>query len=145
MRSVFPGVRQLPPAQLSEWLADSARPRPLLLDVRSPEEFAVSHLPGARRVAAEAGADEVLAGVPPEQVIICYCAAGWRSSLLAQRLARAGHREVFNLEGAIFDWACSGRTLERSGQPARTVHPFNGLGRLMLPQHLCARATSLRH
>lgn len=144
MRWVFPGVRHLPPAQLSEWLAQSARARPLLLDVRSPEEFAVSHLPGAHRVEAGVGADEVLAGVAPGQAIICYCAAGWRSSLLALRLARAGHREVYNLEGAIFDWACEGRPLERNGEPARTVHPFNWMGRLMLPEGVCAGTTSLR-
>lgn len=145
MRVVFPSVRQLPPAQLAAWLADPARPQPLLLDVRQPEEFAVSHLPGARRVDLGSGAADVLASVPPEQPIVCYCAAGFRSSVMAKRLARAGHKEVFNLEGAIFDWACEGRALERDGQHVREVHPFNWIGRLLLPGTVCAQVASLRH
>lgn len=145
MRVAFPSVRQLPAAQLAAWLADSSRPQSLLLDVRQPEEFAVSHLAGARRVEFRDEANAVLAGVPPTQPIVCYCAAGFRSSVMARRLARAGHREVFNLEGAIFDWVCEDRPLERDGQPAREVHPFNWLGRLMLPRDVRATAPALRH
>lgn len=145
MRAAFPSVRQLPPTRLAAWLADPSRPHPLLLDVRQPEEFAVSHLTGARRVDAGAAAQAILAQVPADQPIVCYCAAGLRSSVMARRLARAGHREVFNLEGAIFDWACQCRPLERDGQPAREVHPFNWLGRLMLPRSVGAQTPPLRH
>ena len=145
MRVAFPSVRQLSPAQLAAWLADPARPQPLLLDVRLPEEFAVSHLASARRVDFGSRAADVLAGVPAEQPIVCYCAAGFRSSSLAQRLVRAGHREVFNLEGAIFDWACEGRLLVRGEEAVREVHPFNWLGRLMLPCQVVAARPSLRH
>ncbi len=145
MRAGFPSVRQLPTAQLAAWLADASRPRPLLLDVRQPEEFTVSHLAGARRVDFGSGAGEILAGVPVEQPVVCYCAAGFRSSVMARRLVRAGHREVFNLEGAIFDWACEGRPLVNGAGPATSVHPFNWLGRRMLPREVCARVASLRH
>lgn len=146
MRVVFPSVRQLPTARLAAWLADGSHPKPLLLDVRQPEEFAVSHLASARRVDFGSGAADVLAGVPAAQPIVCYCAAGFRSSVLARRLARAGHKEVFNLEGAIFDWACEGRTLvDAENQPTGKVHPFNWVGRLLLPREVCARAASLRH
>ncbi|MEQ2006964.1 MAG: rhodanese-like domain-containing protein [Limisphaerales bacterium] len=145
MRVCFPQVRQLPATQLATWLADSTRPKPLLLDVRQPEEFAVSHLAGACRV--ESGGDEgaVLADVPATQPIVCYCAAGFRSSIMAKRLARAGHTEVFNLEGAIFDWASEGRPLVCGDQPTREVHPFNWLGRLLLPRDVRASTPSLRH
>lgn len=145
MRVAFPSVRQLPAAQLAAWLTDSSRPQPLLLDVRQPEEFAVSHLAGARRVDFGEPANAVLAGVPPTQPIVCYCAAGFRSSVMARRLARAGHRDVFNLEGAIFDWACTGRPLVCGEQPVREVHPFNWLGRLLLPRDVRADTPSLRH
>lgn len=145
MRVSFPQVRQLPTAQLAAWLADSSRPPPLLLDVRLPEEFAVSHLAGARRVDLGRRAADVLKEVPAGQPIVCYCAAGFRSSVMAKRLARAGHREVFNLEGAIFDWASQGRPLVCGEEPAREVHPFNWLGRWLLPREVCARVSSLRH
>ena len=145
MRVCFPSVRQLPTAQLGAWLADKSRPQPLLLDVRDEAEFAVSHLAGARRVDFGSRAQESLAGVPPEQPIVCYCAAGFRSSAMARRLARAGYTEIFNLEGSIFDWASEGRPLVREGGVTREVHPFNWLGRLMLPRGVCASVSSLRH
>jgi rhodanese-related sulfurtransferase len=145
MRLAFPSVRQCPPGQLAAWQADQSCSQPLLLDVRAPEEFAVSHLAGARRVDVDCPAAELLQSLPPDQPIVCYCAAGWRSSLLARRLARAGRKEVFNLEGAIFDWACEGHPLERDGQRTREVHPFNWIGRLMLPRRVCAHVPPLRH
>ena len=40
-------VSQLSPRKLATWLSDSSRDRPQLLDVRTREEFAVSHIPGA--------------------------------------------------------------------------------------------------
>ncbi|NBV21340.1 MAG: rhodanese-like domain-containing protein [Proteobacteria bacterium] len=87
----------------------------------------------------------VVAGVPPEQPIVCYCAAGFRSSIMARRLAQAGHREVFNLEGAIFDWACEGRPLVNEHGATQAVHPFNWMGRLMLQRQHCAAVPALRH
>lgn len=145
MRVCFSQVRQLPTAQVAAWLADSSRPQPLLLDVRQPEEFAVSHLANARRVEFSDAAKVVLANVSATQPVVCYCAAGFRSSIMAKRLARAGHTEVFNLEGAIFDWASEGRPLVCGDQPTRVVHPFNWLGRLLLPRDVRADAPSLRH
>lgn len=145
MRVCFPQVRQLPTAQLAAWLADNSHPQPLLLDVRKPEEFAVSHLAGARRVEFSDEAKAVLANVPTTQPIICYCAAGFRSSIMALRLARAGHTEVFNLEGAIFDWASEGRPLVSGDQPTHKVHPFNWMGRVLLPRLNCAQVQALRH
>lgn len=145
MRLCFPSVKQLPTAQLAAWLGDATRPPPLLLDVRQPEEFAVSQLVDARRVDFSTNAAAVLANVPPDQPVVCYCAAGFRSSIMARRLARAGHVEVFNLEGAIFDWASEGRPLVNARGATREVHPFNRMGRLMLPGENCAQVSPLRH
>ena len=105
----------------------------------------MSHLPGASRVEFSGEAKAILANVPATQPIVCYCAAGFRSSIMAKRLARAGHTEVFNLEGAIFDWACEGRPMVCGDQSTREVHPFNWLGRLLLPRAVRAAAPSLRH
>ncbi len=52
----FPAVPQLGTADLAAQLATAAeidRPGPVLLDVRTAEEFAVSHLPGARHIPAD--------------------------------------------------------------------------------------------
>src|SRR4051812_35612780 len=70
----FPGARGLTTAELAAWLADPARPRPLLLDVRTPEEFVVSHLAGARRIDPAAPDLSSLAELPRDTPIVTYCA-----------------------------------------------------------------------
>ena len=64
--------------------------------------------------------------------IVVYCAVGYRSAKMAQRLQALGHTNVINLEGAIFAWATEGNALEGSNK----VHPFNTMGRRMLRDDL---------
>jgi rhodanese-related sulfurtransferase len=136
VRSKFPGVPQLRTVELAAWLADKKKPAPQLLDVREPNEFAVSHLPGAIHISPKATAAEVLPKLDPNRPTVTYCSVGYRSSQLAQRLIEAGAKNVSNLEGSIFAWANEGRPLEKSGQPAKTVHPYNRIfGRLLKPEY----------
>jgi len=60
VRTQFPSVRQLSTAELAAWSGQTNRPPPVLLDARTPAEFAVSHLPGARRVDLKAPLTELL-------------------------------------------------------------------------------------
>lgn len=135
----FPDVRHVPPDTLAAWLADSTAPAPLLLDVRTAEEYAVSHLPGARRVPPDASAEALrrrhLAGVPRDTLVVAYCSVGYRSSALAARLAEAGYPRVYNLRGSIFRWANGGRPVVRAGRRVEAVHPYDAAwGRLLAPR-----------
>jgi len=137
----FPKLTQISTAELADWLSDPARVPPVLLDVRPPAEYAVSHLARARRVDPGAAAASVLGDLPPDQPIVVYCSAGYRSSILAQRLHAAGRKHVANFDGAIFKWANEGRPLERDGKLTREVHPYSLLiGRLMLLPPPCEGA-----
>lgn len=128
----FPKVEWISTRELADWLADKRRPAPLLLDVRTPEEWNVSHLPGARRVDPSAPVENVITGVSKETPIVTYCAVGYRSGDLATRLRAAGFTNVRNLEGSIFEWANEHRPLVRDDQRVSTVHPYNALwGRLL--------------
>lgn len=121
IRARFPGVKQLSTADLAAWLADAARPVPILLDARSEEEFAVSHLPKARRVDPQ----EIPADLERSQLVVVYCSVGYRSSRLAERMQAAGFAGVYNLEGSIFEWANQGREVVRGATPVREVHPYD--------------------
>ena len=125
IRQRFPTVAQLSTTELAAWLRDPAREQPVLLDVRTEKEFAVSHLHGATRVEPSADAAKLLAQLPPGRPVVTYCSVGYRSSDLAERLKKAGVISVFNLEGSIFQWANEGRPIEARGQPADKVHPYN--------------------
>ncbi|MDP9003306.1 MAG: rhodanese-like domain-containing protein [Verrucomicrobiota bacterium] len=132
LRHRFPKVEWITTAQLADWLADRKRPHPILLDVRTMDEWNVSHLSGAKRVEPNTSADQVLAGVSKETPIVTYCAVGYRSGELATKLREAGFVSVQNLEGSIFQWANEHRALVRGDQPVKTVHPYSSLwGRLL--------------
>ena len=125
VRVRFPDVPQLSTQELSAWLQDGRKPRPVLLDVRTKAEFDVSHLPGARRVDPDAKTADVAPMLEKGRPVVTYCSVGYRSSAMADRLRKAGVPQVSNLEGSIFQWANEGRPLEANGKPATKVHPYN--------------------
>ena len=129
----FGEVTHTTPKELNEWLQDSNRTNPQLWDIRRADEFAVSRLPNARHVPPETS-DTDLKKILKEtdQPIVVYCAVGYRSAKMAQKLMVLGHTNVINLEGAIFAWATEGNSLEGSNK----VHPYNAMGRRMLRNDL---------
>ena len=134
IRSRFPDVSQLAPSALAAWLRDPQRPAPQIVDARTQEEFAVSHLPGAQPVDPDSSGTAALSKLDPDRPVLIYCSAGYRASTLARRLRHAGLRNVWNLEGGIFAWANAGLPLERDGRPTRQVHPYSRLfSRLLKP------------
>jgi rhodanese-related sulfurtransferase len=132
IRAKYPNVRRVTTAELAQWLGDSRRQQPLLLDVRTEPEWNVSHIPGARRIDPSATAETAGAGIPKDAAIVTYCSVGYRSSETANRLRMAGFTNVQNLEGSVFEWANEHRPLVRGEQKVTRVHPYNSWwGRLL--------------
>ena len=132
----FPTVASISTDSLATWLDDSTRVPPLVLDAREPEEYAVSHLPGAVRIDPDASAEALAVALPedfdPARAVVVYCSVGYRSARIADRLEAAGVRDVQNLAGSIFQWANEGRSVVRDGEPVREVHPYDAAwGRLL--------------
>ncbi len=125
IHSDFPDVTRITPEELAAKLESRDGPKPLLLDVREPEEYAVSHLPGAIRVQPGSDASEALASIPKDTSIVTYCSVGYRSSELVKRLMEQGFVNVVNLEGSIFEWANKGYPVERDGAVVEQVHPYD--------------------
>lgn len=132
IRAAYPDVSQLSTDSLSTWLASDTLPAPVLLDVRTEPEFAVSHLPNAQRLDPEARDFAALDSLPPDTPLVMYCSVGYRSSRMAKRLQEAGFTNVMNLEGSIFAWANEGHPVYRAGKPVRQVHPYDAVwGKLL--------------
>jgi len=132
LRAKFSDVDWITTQQLATWLNSKDRPAPVLLDVRTPAEWQVCHLAGARRVDPKASAEEAGAGIPKDAPIVTYCSVGYRSGEVARRLRQAGYQNVQDLEGSIFEWANEGRPLEHDGKQVTKVHPYNATwGRLL--------------
>ncbi|MGY3870259.1 rhodanese-like domain-containing protein [Aeromonas crassostreae] len=92
---------------LQSWQQQSGK-RPLLLDVRTPAEFAEGHIPGAINISheqlrtrlAELGDDRRLP-------IVVYCRSGRRAALAQAELEKAGFGHVYHLSGDYPGWVKS--------------------------------------
>ncbi|GAA4358562.1 hypothetical protein GCM10023185_24400 [Hymenobacter saemangeumensis] len=78
-------------------LADS---RNVVLDVRTPAEFAAGHLQGAQNVDFRAASfQEQVAQLNPQKTYILYCASGNRSGQAAALMQKKGFGKVINAGG----------------------------------------------
>lgn len=123
VRRSFPEVKQVSTAEVEGRMGEV-----VLLDVRSAEEFEVSHLAGARWVDPGKDVAGQVGDVPRDAEVVVYCSVGYRSSGAARQLLHAGWVDVANMEGGIFQWANEGRPVG----PAGVVHPYDrNWGRLL--------------
>lgn len=104
-----PAVAALSPQQYVADFAQTDQPH-LLVDVRTPQEFAEGHIPGAVNIPVDALASR-LAEVPQGQPVVVYCRSGNRSATASQILAGAGYTSIYDM-GAIFDWQAAGLPLQ---------------------------------
>ncbi|SMC82013.1 rhodanese-like domain-containing protein [Moheibacter sediminis] len=71
----------------------------VLLDVRTPEEFAQGYIPNAINVDVNSeGFDAEIKKLDKEKTYYVYCQAGTRSSKASSRLLRNGFKNIVNLK-----------------------------------------------
>jgi rhodanese-related sulfurtransferase len=97
-------MQQLSAIQLREWLDDSSRDNPVLLDVREPWELDICRLANAKSMPMRS----VPARYPElkrdsEAVIVCH--HGARSYQVAMFLEHQGFTSIYNLNGGLAAWA----------------------------------------
>ena len=139
VRRRYPTVPQLPVPALQAWLQDASKPPPLLLDVRTAEEFADGHLAGALPVGSAREAMKLLQERPAGTPVVLYCSVGERSSALAEALMSRGVRSVQNLEGSLFEWANTGHAVVGDTGRSGKVHPYDRQWGQLLRRELWSR------
>ena len=97
-------MNHLTAPELAAWLADPARPRPLLLDVREDWEFATCKIGGSTQIPMNT-IPARLQELDEDAEIVCICHHGARSMSVAAFLERNGFTKVTNLSGGIHAWA----------------------------------------
>ena len=76
----------------------------IILDVRTQEEFAEKHIPGAVNVPNESIGTEEIKELPnKDQLILLYCRSGNRSKQASEKLVALGYTNVYEF-GGINDW-----------------------------------------
>ena len=95
----------------------SAQP-PVVLDVRTPEEFASGHVRGARSLPLP-DLSAALDDLPRDRELVCVCASGSRSRRATSLLTKRGFY-VSNLKGGMGAWSREGLPVQRGATSART-------------------------
>ena len=97
-------------------MALTQAPGAVILDVRTPEEYAEGHIPGAKliplselRLSAER-----LPGGKSASVLV-YCRTGMRSALAASTLQKMGWTDVSSFKGGIIAWQAAGYPVVKGG------------------------------
>ena len=76
----------------------------IILDVRTPEEFADKHIPDAINIPNETIGMEDIPELPDkDQLILVYCRSGNRSKQASEKLAALGYTNIVEF-GGINDW-----------------------------------------
>ncbi|MFE4263711.1 rhodanese-like domain-containing protein [Streptomyces sp. NPDC056883] len=94
----------------------------LVVDVRTPGEYAAGHVPGAINVPAEHLDDLLpdLRAAANRRRIVLVCAAGHRSTAACAQLAEAGI-EVVGLTGGTQAWSAVGLPVDTTPHQGRAV------------------------
>ena len=87
---------------------------PQLLDVRTPEEFAVDHLENASNVNWNGNEFAAKAEkLDKSKPVFVYCKVGGRSHQAAEKLSELGFTQVYDLHGGIMKWNANGMAVEK--------------------------------
>jgi rhodanese-related sulfurtransferase len=95
---------QVSAAELDAWLKDARRPRPLLLDVREPWEYAYCRIEGSHNIPMR-GIPASIEQIERGQDIVVICHHGVRSWQVGRFLEHQGCTRIHNLQGGVDGWA----------------------------------------
>ena len=82
-------------------------PNLLVVDVRTPQEYAQGHLKGAINIPLS-DLPLRIGGLVRNRPILVYCQTGYRSAQASAILVKAGFTQVYNMDGGMTAWINSG-------------------------------------
>lgn len=91
--------------ELKKYIKDHRESEYLLIDVREPKEYAVSHIPGALLIPLKEVEIKALS-LDTDKEVIFYCRSGRRSKIAAEFVDSIGlpFKRILNLSGGILAW-----------------------------------------
>lgn len=99
-----PGSKVIHPAEAAIMIEDMENdPGFVIIDLRTADEFAGGHIPGAINIDA-ATFPEQIERLDPDGTYLIYCRRGMRSAGVHKLMDKAGFREVYEIEGGISAW-----------------------------------------
>lgn len=103
------GTPQVDPNHVKTRMAQ--RPKPFLVDVRTPDEYRDGHIQGAKLIPL-GQLPSRLKELPKNHEIITVCRSGRRSNSAARQLISAGYR-ASNMKGGMLGWKRAGLPVQK--------------------------------
>ena len=104
-----PSSKRFRNVEVAEWEKLRKDPAVVVLDVRTAEEFADGHMPGAINLDIRGGKfAETLAGLDKSKTYLVHCAVGGRSAKACGQMDGLKFEKVLNLSGGITAWEAAG-------------------------------------
>lgn len=99
---------------------DALRQEPgqIVLDVRTPAEYASGHVPGAINLPMGKTFDDAIARLDPSKPYLVYCHSGKRSFLATKRMQGLGFTQLLNFRGGIAAWEDAGKPMVTGSTPS---------------------------
>ena len=85
----------------------------LILDVRSAEEFAEGHVPGALNVPHSRIASHLATLGSIQQPVLVYCRSGRRAGIALETLTDLGFKQLYHLDGDMQAWQSDSLPIEK--------------------------------
>lgn len=103
-------VAHVNPAEAAKLIAER---KAVVLDLRTPREFAVGHLAGAKNIDfLAADFEQKIATLDKSSRYVVHCASGNRSGKALPLLQKHGFEAIYRLDGGFIAW-------ERAGLPVQ--------------------------
>ena len=108
-------IGEIPAAELNNRIENNTAP--LIIDVRSSEEFAAGHLPGALNIAHSEFVDDPAASIAllptaKDAEMVVHCVSGKRAGIAMEVITAAGYTSVNHLSGDYSGWETAGYPVE---------------------------------
>ena len=123
-REYFGGRRRMTPVDRTRLLRRVKQGEVTVLDLRSPEEYAAGHIPGARSVPL-AELQRSLRSIPRDHEVVAYCHGPWcvLSAEAVALLSSHGY-QASRLDDGLVEWQAAGLPVTRVSPSAATSrHP----------------------
>jgi rhodanese-related sulfurtransferase len=93
----------------NEFVTAMGQPGTVIIDVRTPAEYAAAHVDNAVNINVEASDFTTrVAGLDKNTTYAVYCRTGRRSAIASDQMADAGFSSILNLDGGLVDLQAAG-------------------------------------
>ena len=101
-----------PQLGIEEFAAKTAEANVVVLDVRTPAEFAEGHLANAINIDFQSrNFESEISTLDKNATYAVYCRSGNRSGQAVKVMADLGFTDLYYMDGGVIDWAAAGKPL----------------------------------